>query len=226
MMRLGSFLLLALVSGLLAFAPSRAAAADPAAAQIEAFDADLVATMKAGASLGPQGRYRRYMPVVERVFDLPVMTRFAVGPGWDGMTEADHRLLVAAFTRLTAASYAKNFDRWNGEKLTIDPNVATRGADKIVRARIVPASGGATDLMYRMRLTGGTWRIVDVYYGAISQLTTRGAQDFAGAAPLAAGGAAGPGEAPRDPERSPPALAHDQQKWELLLRPSVRKHLI
>ncbi len=169
-------------------ASSWAIAADPAASQIEAFDGELLATMKAGPTLGPQGRYRRLTPLVERAFDLPLMTRFAVGPDWTKMSEPDHRALIGAFTRLTAASYAKNFDHWGGERLTVDPTVAVRGADKIVRSQIVPAGGAPTDLMYRMRQDGGTWKIVDVYYGAISQLTTR-RSDFA--APLAAGGAAG-----------------------------------
>jgi phospholipid transport system substrate-binding protein len=169
-------------------APARATAADPAAGEIEAFQGELLATMKAGPSLGPEGRFKRLTPVVERTFDLPVMTRFAVGPDWSRMSEADHRALIAAFTRLSAASYAKNFNRWSGEKLTVDPNVVTRGTDKIVRAQIVPASGGPTDLMYRMHQDAGGWKIVDVYYGAISQLTTR-RSDFA--ASLAAGGAPG-----------------------------------
>jgi phospholipid transport system substrate-binding protein len=39
-----------------------------------------------------------------------------------------------------------------------------------------------------MRQTGVAWKVVDVYYGAISQLTTR-RSDFA--APLASGGAKG-----------------------------------
>ena len=41
--------------------------------------------------------------------------------------------------------------------------------------------------MYRMRELGGSWKIIDVYYGAISQLTTR-RSDFA-ATSLNAGGA-------------------------------------
>jgi phospholipid transport system substrate-binding protein len=39
-----------------------------------------------------------------------------------------------------------------------------------------------------MRQSDGVWKVVDVYYGAISQLTTR-RSDFA--APLASGGAKG-----------------------------------
>lgn len=44
------------------------------------------------------------------------------------------------------------------------------------------------NLIYRMRESAGSWKILDVYYGSISQLTTR-RSDFA--ASLATGGAAG-----------------------------------
>jgi phospholipid transport system substrate-binding protein len=167
--------------------PAAAQVADPAAARIEAFDASIIETMKDGPTLGAQGRYRKLTPVVERAFDLPLMTRFAVGPEWAKMSEAEHRSLIAAFTRLTAASYAHNFDRYEGERFTVDPTVQTRGADKIVQAHLLPAHGAPVALTYRMRQNGGAWTIVDVVYGSVSQLTTRRA-DFA--ASLAAGGAA------------------------------------
>jgi phospholipid transport system substrate-binding protein len=184
---LPAFLALVVLASALG-APASAQTADPAAAGIEAFDASLIETMKEGPSLGVKGRYRKLTPVVERTFDLPLMTAFAVGPAWAKMSEAEHRSLIAAFTRLTAASYAHNFDRYGGERFTIDPTVQTRGPDKIVQAHLLPAHGAAVALTYRMRQGAGAWKIVDVYYGAVSQLTTRRA-DFA--APLAAGGAAG-----------------------------------
>jgi len=167
---------------------ARAAQPDPAAARIEAFDASLIETMKQGPALGAKGRYRMLTPVVERAFDLPLMTQFAVGPAWAKFSAADRRALTAAFTRLTAASYAHNFDRFAGERFVVDPLVQTRGPDRIVQSHLTPAHGAPVSLTYRMRSDGGSWRIVDVYYGAVSQLTTRRA-DFAG--PLAAGGAAG-----------------------------------
>ena len=52
----------------------------------------------------------------------------------------------------------------------------------------MPRSGAPTTLMYRMRDSGGGWKIIDVYYGAISQLTTR-RSDFQG--PVKSGGAKG-----------------------------------
>jgi phospholipid transport system substrate-binding protein len=159
-----------------------AQAADPAIPTIDALDSALIGAMKAGKTAGSEGRYRKLIPAVERAFDLPVMTRFAVGTAWSGYSAADQAALVKAFTRLSAANFAHNFDSYDGEQFKIDPQVQTRGVDKLVKTKIVPASGAPTDLNYRMRLSSsGTWKVIDVYFGAISQLTAQ-RSDFAAAA--------------------------------------------
>jgi len=167
-------------------APARAATADPAAAQIDAFDAALVETMKAGKSLGLSGRYKKLEPVVARTFDIPTMIAFAVGPTWAQIPAAQREALTGAFNRLTVASYAKNFDSFSGERFVVNPAVVTRGPDKLVQTQIIAPGQAPVAINYRMRLAGGAWKIIDVYYnGAISQLTTRRA-DFS--ATLASGG--------------------------------------
>ena len=167
---------------------ARAAQADPAAARIEAFDSSLLDVMKNAGTLGAKGRYRKLAPVIDATFDIPLMTRVAVGAPWVGLSAADRGALIKGFAKLSAASYAHNFDAFGGEKFTIEAKVDTRGPDKVVQSHIVPARGAPTALTYRMRQGAEGWKIVDVYYGAISQLATRRA-DFA--APLAAGGAKG-----------------------------------
>src|SRR5580704_6027195 len=112
------------------------AAADPGASKIEALDAALLDSMKAG-SVSTAERYRRLAPVVERTFDLPVMTQFAVGPAWSGFTPAQQQAAIAAFTKLTVASYAHNFSAYGGERFEVDPNVVTRGPDKIVNTHLI-----------------------------------------------------------------------------------------
>ena len=163
-----------------------AQAADPAAARIDSFDAALIKTMQAGKAAGVQGRAKVIGPVVEQTFDLAAMVRFAVGPDWTKMASDDQAALQKAFSRFTVANYAKNFDNYSGQKLNLDGPVQDRGADKLVKTRL---TGGGSDvaLAYRMRDSGGTWKIIDVYYnGSISQLTTQ-RSDFA--ATLASGGA-------------------------------------
>jgi phospholipid transport system substrate-binding protein len=182
-------LLAGIMAGLIAVAgaPARAANTDPAAAQIDAFDAALLSAMKAGKAAGVQGRSHTLAPAVARAFDIPTMIRFAVGPSWSTIPAAQQQGLTDAFQRLTIASYAHNFDGYSGERFEVDPNVLTRGPDKVVQSRIYPSSGAPVTIAYRMRQSGGTWKIIDVFYnGSISQLTTRRA-DFS--ATLSQGGA-------------------------------------
>ncbi len=177
---------LAIAAAVAAFlAPAAVAVAqaqsDPAAQTIDAFDASLLDTMKQARSLGVQGRYAKLGPVVERAFDLPTMTRFAVGPKWAELTPQDKGALIRSFSRLSVANYAKNFDSYGGERITIDPKIDTRGPDKLVRTHILSQGSKPVDLTYRMRTAAdGKWKIIDVYYnGSISELTTR-RSDFAG----------------------------------------------
>ena len=164
-----------------------AAPADPAAARVEAFDNALLAAMKSGSAAGVKARDRDLTPAVQGAFDIPTMTRFAVGPPWASMTEAQRADLSRAFERYTTANYAHNFDSYSGQKFVIQ-GVTTRGTDKIVQAQLTSPHGSTNNLIYRLHETPEGWKIIDVYYNGISQLTTR-RSDFAG--PLASGGAAG-----------------------------------
>src|SRR5277367_1571410 len=87
---------------------ARAADADPAAVQVDNFDRALLDAMKGGKALGVQGRYRRLAPVVQRLFDLPTMTKYSVGPAWTTMSAADQKALIDAFSKLSVASFANN----------------------------------------------------------------------------------------------------------------------
>jgi phospholipid transport system substrate-binding protein len=165
-----------------------AAQADPAAAQVEAFDNSLIAAMKGGKALGAKGRAKQLSPAVQRAFDLPSMAAFAVGPTWSTFTPAQKSQVIEAFTRLSVASWAHNFDSYSGEQFVIDPTVQTRGTDKVVQAKLVHGGGAPVNLIYRMRQSGGGWKVIDVFYNNVSQLTTR-RSDLAST--VSSGGAAG-----------------------------------
>jgi len=168
-----------LVAAPLASVPAFAQSADPALATVDQLDGGLLAIMRAGSGAGMAGRARQIAPVIDRVFDLPLMTRLSVGPAWNSFSAPDQQAVVNAFRALTVAQYAKNFDGWSGEKFAVIPQVETRGTDKLVRTTIAAPSGDNEMLNYRLRQSGGQWRIIDVYYrNAISQLATR-RSDFA-----------------------------------------------
>lgn len=179
------FVVLAL--GLASAAPTaQAQATDPAAQQIGAFDEALLNVMKQAKKLGPRGRFEALQPTIERTFDLPTMTRFAVGTSWSTLSTEDQAALVKAFSRMTVATYAHNFDGYAGERFAIE-KVDTRAPDKLVHTRLT-GSGAPTELAYRMRQAGEAWKVIDIYYnGAVSSLLGQRSEY---AATLNAGGAA------------------------------------
>jgi phospholipid transport system substrate-binding protein len=170
--------------------PAQAQSADPAVQQIQTFYDALLDSMKHGAALGVKGRYDKLLPAVEQAYDLPGMTAAAVGPNWSGFSEADQKSLIDAFTRMTVANYAKNFDSFHGEKFTVDPAPVVRGNDHYVKSALQPGSGGPIAFTYRMHQVGGAWKIYDVLLTSenISQLAQK-RSDFA--ATLSSGGPQG-----------------------------------
>jgi phospholipid transport system substrate-binding protein len=167
--------------------PATAQTSDPAGAPVAALDDALLGIMKGGKALGFSGRAAKIGPAVDRAFDIPLMTRLSVGPAWTTTAPADQTALVAAIRKLTIAQYAGNFDGWSGETFKITPQVETRGSDKLVRTTLAAPKGSPTAIAYRLRQSGGQWKIIDVFYqNSVSQLATR-RSDFA--AVLARGGA-------------------------------------
>lgn len=160
--------------------PSAAQAPDAARAPVQSLSDGLIAIMKAGKKAGFAGRAAQIAPVVDKSFDLPLLTRLAVGPEWTKTAPADRTALVAALRKLTINQYAANFDSWSGQAFVIDPKVDVRGTDRVVKTRLTQPKGEAVSIAYRLRQSGGDWQIIDVYYqNSISQLTTRRA-DFDG----------------------------------------------
>jgi phospholipid transport system substrate-binding protein len=162
-----------------------AAVSDPAAIQVHTLTESLLKSMRAGAAQSMTERYRNLEPVIEQTFALPLVTRLSVGPQWASFSPDQQTALITAFTRFTVANYAHNFRNFDGEKFEID-DVSSRGAEKIVRTRIIPAHDSPASLLYRMHEVDGIWKIVDVISDGVSELVLH-RTDFSAA--IAAGGA-------------------------------------
>jgi phospholipid transport system substrate-binding protein len=160
--------------GLAGAAWAEADSLDPAPALIQTFYDALLAGLKQAKDLGVQGRFEKLAPVVERIFDLPTMTRVACGPSWAKLPADKQAALVAAFRRMTIANYASQFTEYAGQQFVVDPKASPHHADLIVHSKLIPAHGAPVTINYRMRGSGIDWKVVDVYLdGTISQLAVR-----------------------------------------------------
>jgi phospholipid transport system substrate-binding protein len=133
----------------------------------------LLSTMRNGSALGPRGRYARIEPTIRQVFDIPFMSRLAVGPEWASLTPQQQQQVSQAFERYVTAVYAERFDSYSGERLQVTGE-QPYGGGVIITSQIVKSNGQPVNINYLMRQNGGVWQIADVYLdGTISELATR-----------------------------------------------------
>ena len=149
-----------------------ASAADPAALTVQDFYDALFESMRHAGEWKMQGRYDHLYPVMMKLFDVPTMTRVAVGPAFAKLPTDQQDNLRTAFGKLLVATFASTFDDFKGETYAVDADVAAQGQDRFVKSRFNGA-GAPVDINYLLRGKGDTWRIIDIYLnGTISQLAT------------------------------------------------------
>jgi len=164
----------ALLAGFALPTCATAADVDPAVASIRAFYDALLAAMKQADQLGVRGRYDKLAPVIRATFDLPAMTRIAVGPEWTAIPPEQQTALQDSFARMTIATYANRFDGYSGQSFEVDPEILSRNTGRVVRTRLLRPKEEPVTLNYLMRGSGDSWKIVDIYLsGTISELATQ-----------------------------------------------------
>jgi len=165
-------LMLPMLAGLRAAAAAEPAAGAPAV--IERFYGELLAVMKAAKRLTFDDRYNRLAPTITQAFDLALMTRIAVGPGWAQLAPEQRQRLDAAFSRYTISVYANRFDDYGGERFEVTPTAVPNPNGVIVNSRLVKSNGEVVALNYLLRQDAGSWKVIDVYLsGSISELAAR-----------------------------------------------------
>ncbi len=184
-----SFLWTTAVSAALLSAPVPLGAQAPNAAvvKIQTYYQQLMPTIQQAARLSVRERDRRFTPVFAAVFDMPTMTRLAVGPAWKTFSPEQQAAVQAAFAQFIVADYASQIKDYSGESFVVDPQTVpeSRGGGEVVKTRLLQPSGRTVNINYLVRRE----RVIDIYLnGTISDLATR-RDEFASI--IAAGGADG-----------------------------------
>src|SRR6516165_5761558 len=98
--------LLAVVLMVLGLVPLRAQTPSAAVVKIQTYYQQLMPTIQQAARLSVRERDRRFTPVIGAVFDIPTMTRLAVGPAWKTFSAEQQAAARDAFARFIVADYA------------------------------------------------------------------------------------------------------------------------
>jgi phospholipid transport system substrate-binding protein len=146
-----------------------------ATATINQFNAALVAAMKAGGRSEFSHRFQMLAPAVDQAFDLTAVLSASIGLEWASLSQQQQGRLLDAFRRYTVASYVANFDNYGGQSFSVSPDTRSLGADRVVvKSRIAPVNGDATELDYVMKQGPSGWKVVDVLAaGSISRVAVQ-----------------------------------------------------
>ncbi|MGE3774931.1 MAG: ABC transporter substrate-binding protein [Gammaproteobacteria bacterium] len=162
-------LLTLLLCGTLANA---ALAADGPTAVVEKLHGTLLTMMKDAAKLGYDGRVKTVAPVLDSTFDFQTIGRVVTGRHWKALAADKRDSFVATFARLSAATYAENFDGHAGETFKTLSEEIKKGA-ALVKTQIVKADGKTVSLNYVLNQRDGAWRIVNVIAEGVSDLALK-----------------------------------------------------
>src|ERR1700730_12186123 len=167
--------------------PVRAQTPSAAVAKIQTYYQQLMPTIQKAARLSVRERDRRFTPVFAAVFDIPTMTRLAVGPAWKGFSAEQQAAVRDAFARFIVADYVSQIKDYSGESFVVDPQTTpeARGGGEIVKTKLLQPGGRTVNINYLVRGE----RVIDIYLnGTISDLAPR-RDEFASI--IASGGADG-----------------------------------
>lgn len=143
---------------------------------IERLDKALVDAMKGGAKLGYQGRYKLLKPVVENTYDLTYVAQLSLGSHWSALTADQQKVFVKALGEYTVASYAAQFDGYQGETFSVQSHQQLRPGIAMVKTLFTGGGGKQHKFDYLLRLDGGHWRIINVVVDGVSDLSMKRAE--------------------------------------------------
>ncbi len=166
-------LMILLILGLCLAVPYASAGNQGATGIVEKLHSTLLAVMKDGEKIGYQGRYGRLEPVIKSSFDMPFISRTVLGKYWESLNKEQRSQFVEAFTRLSIATYAANFDSYSGEQFKMVPERETDGGRILVQSTLVKSDGGQVQLDYLLHRTGEQWRIVNIIAEGVSDLALK-----------------------------------------------------
>lgn len=114
----------------------------------------------------------RVRPVIEKYFNLEIITRRAVGPGWKQFTPEQKAAATQLFTDVVIRTYANRFEPGDRPVIGYGKAVTPDAARPALRElpTTITAAGKTFAVVYRVEQAGESWRIYDVNIEGVSMI--------------------------------------------------------
>ncbi|MEM8989325.1 MAG: ABC transporter substrate-binding protein [Pseudomonadota bacterium] len=152
-------------------APALALSGDEAKAHVEAVVEEVLALVRSDGSTGEKAD--RLGTVMEKRAAMPQIARFAAGRAWRDMSEAQQDRYVPAFTRFVSTMYARRFQDYSGETVTVLDAVDAGKKGFLVKSSVTQAGGAPVNVEWLITDRPGRTVLADIIIEGISLLTTQ-----------------------------------------------------
>ena len=174
------FLASAAAATLLATLPAQAALSpDDAKKFVDGLSGDAIGSLT-GTSVTEPERESRFRSLLEAHFDMPGISKFALGRYWKLASEPQQAEFQKLFETLLVQSYAKTFAQYGGEKFQVTKSWADGDGSVVVSSVVNRPNGDVIHLDWRVADQADAMRIIDLVVEGVSLRTTH-RSDFASA---------------------------------------------
>lgn len=151
-------------------APGLAApATDPGAREAVGKTVDEVLAVLGDPKLDREARRARITDIAYARFDFPTISKLVLARYWKRFDAAQREAFQKEFKSFLARRYGDKLDQYEHETVAITGERAEKRGDVTVATQIKSPKANAPILVdYRMRKTGGEWRVIDVKIEGIS----------------------------------------------------------
>jgi phospholipid transport system substrate-binding protein len=148
----------------------------PSRQPVEKLNAALIEVMRDAKRLGYPGRYKKLEPVVKEVFQFETIAQTALGRHWSKLEPSEQQAFMAKLTDLSIATYASQFNAYDGQTFRYDDTEDTKPDRAIVRYTMVVPTGQPVKFDYIVNRDGTKWQIANIVVDGISDLALKKAQ--------------------------------------------------
>jgi len=146
---------------------------DTAVNVVAHFQSVLLSIMRDADGLGFKGRFERLEAEVKRSHDLPTIARLTTGRYWRSLDEQQQGRFIDTFTRLVIATYAHQFDGYDGESFKRKSARSLKRGRFLVRTELVKSNGKSVHLDYVLHYRKGRWSIINIIADGVSDLALK-----------------------------------------------------
>ena len=113
--------------------------------------------------------------VIDNVIDFPDAARRALGPHWQGRTDAEREECARLFKELVTYSSVIHLDAYAGQKVVFVGESENEGAATVL-TKVQSRQGSMVSVDYRMHQRGPRWLVYDVSVEGVSLVANYRAQ--------------------------------------------------